>query len=279
LSAWRKGWTFASVERSRRSPTSPSTEIEKERQRLRRRLHITAERIIVGVDRLDYTKGLPERLKAFDRFLIDNPSWRGRVQYVGVAAPSRTHLQDYQDLGDLVDDLVEDINWRHGDGSWQPVSLFRDHANRVSTIALYSLGDVCMITSLHDGMNLVAKEYAATRVDDDGVLILSKFTGSALQLTDAIQVNPYDIAGMADALRIALEMDASERRARMKRMRDEVMTNNIYAWAGTLLSASVRLTADAQGCDKRMIPREASRLPSRRGLAASGSTGSSVVVT
>jgi trehalose 6-phosphate synthase len=225
-----------------------SAESATEAQRLRRLLGPDVEAVVVGVDRLDYTKGIPERFEAIDRFLNDNPAWRGRFQYLGVAAPSRTHIRTYQELSDRVARLVNDINWRHGTDAWRPILLLGGHAGPATTRALYRLGHVCMVTSLHDGMNLVAKEYVAARTDSDGVLILSRFTGAARELTDALLVNPYDAAGMARAILAALEMSEHERRRRMQRMRARVFERNVFEWARQFLGeAARRAEAAVQG--------------------------------
>ncbi|MEW6742724.1 MAG: trehalose-6-phosphate synthase [Planctomycetota bacterium] len=226
------------------SDMSQSDEVTAEIASLWRLLSSSTEVVGVSVDRLDYTKGVPERLQAIDRFLSENPSWRGRVQFLAVAAPSRIHIQTYQNLGDQVSDLVEDINWRHGSDGWQPLITLQHHVGVRTAVAIYRLGHVCLVTSLHDGMNLVAKEYVAARADGDGVLLLSRFTGSARDFPDAILVNPYDVAGMATALAAALEMPEEERRARMARMRAQIFERNVYDWARRVFDAAVR-RADA----------------------------------
>lgn len=217
-----------------------SAETAAEAERLRRLIGEGVEAVAVGVDRLDYTKGIPERFEAIDRFLNENPAWRGRFQYLGVAAPSRTLIRTYQELSDRVGRLIDDINWRHGTDVWKPIVLLREHAGPATTRALYRLGRVCMVTSLHDGMNLVAKEYVAARTDGDGVLILSRFTGAARELTDAVLVNPYDAAATARAILAALEMTEDERRRRMERMRARVFERNVFEWARRLLGQAAR---------------------------------------
>ncbi len=217
-----------------------SAETAAEAERLQRLLGPGVEAVAVGVDRLDYTKGIPERFEAIDRFFIENPAWQGRFQYIGVAAPSRTRIRTYQELGDRVGSLVDDINWRHGTDNWKPIVLLREHVGPATTRALYRLGRLCLVTSLHDGMNLVAKEYVAARTDGDGVLILSRFTGAASELVDAILVNPYDASSTARAILASLEMTEDERRRRMERMRARVFERNVFEWARRLLGEAAR---------------------------------------
>jgi trehalose 6-phosphate synthase len=212
--------------------------------RLRQLLAPGVETIAVSVDRLDYTKGMLERLHAIDRFLTENSGWQGRFQFLSITAPSREHIQTYQDVADRVEDLIEDINWRHGTETWRPVIFLHEHVGQTTTHALYRLGHVCLVTSLHDGMNLVAKEYVAARTDGDGVLVLSRFTGAARELTSAILVNPYDAAGTAHAILAALEMPEGERRRRMERLRAQVLEKNVYDWARRLFNSALR-RADA----------------------------------
>jgi trehalose 6-phosphate synthase len=196
---------------------------------------VRAQSLVLGVDRLDYTKGIVERLMAFER-LLEERSWHlGRVTMVQIAAPSRTRIPSYIELSRKVEELVDRINQRFQTGSWRPVILVERQASHEEVTRWYRAADICLVTSLHDGMNLVAKEYLAAREDEEGVLILSKFTGAAVELRDALIVNPYDIDGVADAINRALEMGYGERRMRMQRMRSQVMERNVYRWAATLL--------------------------------------------
>lgn len=192
--------------------------------------HDGRQQLLVGVDRLDYTKGIIERLRAVDRLLLEYPELRGRVTLLQLAAPSRTHVEAYRRLGQEMDALVDDINWRHQDDTWQPIRLLRGHHDYTTVMAAYQVARVLLVTSLHDGMNLVAKEFVAARRDEDGVLLLSKYTGAARELADAVQVNPFDIDAMTQALYGALTMEAAERRERMVRMRELVRTHNVYEW-------------------------------------------------
>jgi trehalose 6-phosphate synthase len=196
---------------------------------------VRTQSLILGVDRLDYTKGIVERLMAFERLLEDRTWHSGRVTMVQIAAPSRTRIPSYIDLGRKVDEIVERINARFQTANWRPVVLIERQCSHEEVGRWYRAADVCLVTSLHDGMNLVAKEYLAARDDEEGVLILSKFTGAAVELRDALIVNPYDIDGVADAINRALEMGYGERRMRMQRMRRQVMEHNVYRWAANIL--------------------------------------------
>jgi trehalose 6-phosphate synthase len=194
-----------------------------------------AERVILGVDRLDYTKGIVERLMAFERLLEEHPWHRERVTMVQIAAPSRTRIASYIELSHQVESRVAEINSRFATQNWKPVILVTRQCSHEEVAEWYRVADVCLVTSLHDGMNLVAKEYIAARADEDGVLILSKFTGAAVELRDALIVSPYDIDGVAEAMHRGLEMEYDDRRYRMGRMRRQVMEHNVYRWAASVL--------------------------------------------
>jgi alpha,alpha-trehalose-phosphate synthase [UDP-forming] len=196
---------------------------------------VRAQSLILGVDRLDYTKGIVERLMAFERLLEERTWHRGRVTMVQIAAPSRTRIPSYIELNRKVEEIVERINLRFQNGNWRPVILIERQCSHEEVTRWYRAADICLVTSLHDGMNLVAKEYLAARQDEEGVLVLSKFTGAAVELRDALIVNPYDIDGVADAINRGLEMGYGERRMRMQRMRRLVMEHNVYWWAASLL--------------------------------------------
>jgi alpha,alpha-trehalose-phosphate synthase [UDP-forming] len=196
---------------------------------------VRAESLIVGVDRLDYTKGIVERLMAIERLFEERPWHRGRVSMVQIAAPSRTRIPSYMDLSRKGEEIVDRINSRFQTANWRPVILIERQCSHEEVTRWYRAADICLVTSLHDGMNLVAKEYLAARDDEDGVLVLSKFTGAAIELRDALIVNPYDIDGVADAVHRGLEMGLGERRMRMQRMRRQVMEHNVYRWAASVL--------------------------------------------
>jgi alpha,alpha-trehalose-phosphate synthase [UDP-forming] len=211
------------------------------RQQLLAELGATAEFIGVGVERVDYTKGLPERFRAIRRFFERWPEFRRRVVFVQIASPSRTRIPRYQQLAEQTRDIVASINADLGDRGWQPIVYRERHHGHREIQRYYRHADFCMVTSLHDGMNLVAKEYVAARDDDDGVLVLSRFTGASHELHDAVLVNPYDIEDMAEAIHRAITMDAEDRRSRMSRMRAHVREHNIFGWAGLLLAELARI--------------------------------------
>jgi len=200
----------------------------------------------LGVDRLDYTKGILERLLAVEQLIEDHPWYRERLTMVQIAAPSRTRIPSYADLKRRVEDEVRRINLRYQTAHWKPIVLIDRHCNHEEVTRWYRAADVCLVTALHDGMNLVAKEFVASRNDDDGVLVLSKFTGAAVELRDALIVNPYDIAGVAEAIHRGLDMPRAERRERMQQLRRQVMEHNIYRWAALVLGdlREVRLESD-----------------------------------
>jgi trehalose 6-phosphate synthase len=213
-----------------------TTEVQRETHRFQNLYGLHNRRICVGVDRIDYTKGIPERLHALDRLFTKYPHYRRQVVFLQAGPESRIHLSRYKELNDEVSRLVEEINWRHGDDDWTPIILLREHLSLPRVLALYALAEVCIVSSLHDGMNLVAKEYVAARSDGNGVLVLSRFTGAARELQQALLINPYDTEDFSDTLVRALEMDSNERRARMGALRETVANNNIYRWAGKVLS-------------------------------------------
>jgi trehalose 6-phosphate synthase len=211
------------------------------RQELLASLDTTAEFLGVGVERLDYTKGLPERFRALGRFFERFPEYRERLVFVQLAAPSRSTIPRYQALEAEVDTAVQEVNGAYQTKRWKPILYLKRHHEHRDIWPFYRHADFCMVTSLHDGMNLVAKEFISVRDDDDGALILSQFTGASAELQDAILVNPYDVDEMADAIRSAVSMSPDERRARMARMRQAVREHNIYRWAGLLLSELERI--------------------------------------
>jgi trehalose 6-phosphate synthase len=218
----------------------------KTRDELLRDFGARGESLILGVDRLDYTKGIEERLNAFELLLEEHPWHRERVTMVQIAAPSRTRIPSYAELRRRVEAAVDRINSRFQTTDWRPVLLIERQCNHDEVTTWYRAADICLVTSLHDGMNLVAKEYLVAREDEDGVLILSKFTGAAIELRDALIVNPYDTKGVAEAIHQGLEMSPSERRLRMQRMRRQIMEHNVYRWAANVLGDLRELRIDSQ---------------------------------
>lgn len=197
-------------------------------------------RVAVGVDRFDYTKGILERLNAVERLLEKHPEWRDRFTFVQVAAPSRGALEEYRAFRERIERATERINARFG-GSTPVVRLLAQHHDHDQVMRLYRAADVCMVTSLHDGMNLVCKEFVAARDDERGVLILSRFAGAAREMPEALVVNPYHVEETADALQQALTMPAAEQRERMASLRSTVHEYNVYRWAGRMLTDAARL--------------------------------------
>jgi alpha,alpha-trehalose-phosphate synthase [UDP-forming] len=213
-----------------------SGEVANQMRRWRRELSLGGKLLGIGIDRLDYTKGIPERLRSLDRLLEEDPQYRGKLVFVQIAVPSRSSLPAYRQIEQEVDYLTAQINRRWGTALWRPITLLKRHYTPPEMIALHRLAQFCVVTSLHDGMNLVAKEFAASRVDEDGVLVLSKFAGAAYEMKDALLVNPFSIEECANAYREALQMQPDERRRRMRKMREGVEHNNVYRWAGKFLS-------------------------------------------
>jgi trehalose 6-phosphate synthase len=197
----------------------------------------TPELLGIGIDRIDYTKGIPDRLHALDLLFEEHPEYIGRLTFLQIGVPSRTAIAAYEQLNNELCHQVEMLNRKWSRAAWKPVVFLRRHVDQIDLMALHLIADFCVVSSLHDGMNLVAKEFVASRIDGDGVLILSAFTGAARELPDALIVNPFAADEVAAAMHQALNMPAPERRRRMNRMRAAVAGNNIYRWAGKILSA------------------------------------------
>jgi trehalose-6-phosphate synthase len=215
-----------------------------ERAALCEELGIEGSLLGVGVDRIDYTKGIIERFRGVERFIELNPSYQRRFTFVQIGAPSRTHIVRYKQFLEEVSAEADRINARFQIGRWKPIVFLKRHHSHEEIVRFYRAATVCLVTSLHDGMNLVAKEFVASREDDRGVLILSKFTGAALDLLDALIVNPYDVQQLAGAIHQALNMPQEEEAARMRRMRISVREHNIYRWAANLLSDLTEVRID-----------------------------------
>ena len=215
--------------------------VEREMDNLRHELALEGKYVGVGMDRIDYTKGIPERLQALDKFLEDSPDYRGKVVFIQAGMPSRTQIESYQNLNQRMDDLIRGINEKYGNDSWKPVIPLTRQLTHSTLAALRRLAHFCVVSSLHDGMNLVAKEFVASRVDDDGVLILSQFTGAATELQDAILINPFAIDEFARKIKEAIEMPEMERQRRMKTMREIVTSNNIYWWGASMVSKLISM--------------------------------------
>lgn len=195
------------------------------------------ERLILGIDRLDYTKGIPRRLAAIEKLLEDHPEWRRNVRFVQLAIPSRGTVTAYRKFRRELEQLVSRINGRFATSTWMPIHYMHQSVTQDDLIAMYRAADVMLVTPVRDGMNLVAKEFIACRPDESGVLVLSEFAGAAADLTDALIVNPYDIAGVADAIHQALTMDGAERRRRMRLLRSFVFAQDVHWWTREFTSA------------------------------------------
>ena len=216
--------------------------IEECRRSLRAAFGLAPDALIgVGVDRLDYTKGVGERLLAVERLLDRFPQFRGRFTFVQLAAPSRTAIERYRLLNDEVEQLAARINGKYASGDYRPILMRRFHHEPPAIFRYYRGADLCYVSSLHDGMNLVAKEFVAARDDEQGVLVLSKFTGAARELTEALVVNPYDLDEASGALAEAVLMTPAEQRERMRAMRRSIAEGNVYKWAGRMILDAARV--------------------------------------
>jgi trehalose 6-phosphate synthase len=210
-------------------------------EKLRRELGLAGKCVGIGMDRLDYTKGIPERLLALEQFFKGNLRYRGRVVYIMAGMASRTEIGAYGELARRVDEIIGKINTEYGTASWRPVISMMWQLAPATLNALRRLAHFCVVSSLHDGMNLVAKEYVAARTDGDGVLILSKFTGAAAELKDAVLIDPRDTDDFAVKIKEAIEMPEAERRRRMANMRRQVADNNIYKWGAAMISRLISI--------------------------------------
>ncbi|HEY8261894.1 MAG TPA: trehalose-6-phosphate synthase [Methylosinus sp.] len=215
--------------------------IEDCRLDMRRALGLASDvKLAVGIERFDYTKGILDRMKAVDLLLTLDPSLKGRFVFVQAAAPTRSRLPTYSRLQNEALNLAREINSRHGDESYQPIRLVIRHHEPAEVFRLFRAADLCIVSSLHDGMNLVAKEFVASRDDEQGVLVLSSFTGASREMSEALIVNPYNIQEMAEAIGMALRLPPSEQRERMRLMRQRVRERNVYRWAGQMLIDAAR---------------------------------------
>jgi trehalose 6-phosphate synthase len=220
------------------------------RDAVRRRYSLPPDaRIMVGIERFDYTKGILDRIRAVDGLLERDPSWIGRLVLVQAAAPTRSELGSYAALQKEAECLAYDINARHGSDTYKPIVLVIRHHEPDEVFELFRAADACIVSSLHDGMNLVAKEFVAARDDEQGVLILSTFAGASRELSEALMVNPYDTHSMVEALQRALAMSAAEQQERMRLMRDLVRVRNVYRWAGQMLLDAARLRSQQRIVD------------------------------
>jgi trehalose 6-phosphate synthase len=225
-------------------PLPEGSNVGRERAAIFAELGVEASLLGVGVDRVDYTKGIIERLRGIEHFLDHHPAYLRRFTFVQIGAPSRTDIERYRLFLDEVSKEVDRINARFQAGRWKPIVFLKKHHSHEEISRFYRAASVCLVTSLHDGMNLVAKEFVASRDDERGVLILSTFAGAAHELSDALLVNPYDVEHMAEAIQKAIEMPEDQQSLRMQRMRQIVREHNIYRWAANLLSDLTEIRID-----------------------------------
>jgi trehalose 6-phosphate synthase len=220
---------------------------------------IEASLLGIGVDRVDYTKGILERFCGIERFLEVHPEYQQRFSLIQIGAPSRTDILRYRQFLDEVSAEADRINARFEGGKWKPILLLRRHHSHEEIARFYRAASVCLVTSLHDGMNLVAKEFVASRDDERGALILSTFAGAALELTDALLVNPYDVQELAAAIFRSLEMPKEEQSARLRHMRKNIREHNVYRWAASLLSDLTEIRLDQPSRIEREFRAEEAR--------------------
>jgi len=218
-----------------------SPDVLKAQESLIEEFGLSGLKVLLGLDRIDYTKGIPERLLATDCLLEKHPELKEKIVFLQMGEISRIHIPKYKALNDEINALVEQINWKHSTDCWKPIILVRRHLSFTELLAFYRLGDICIVSSLHDGMNLVAKEFLSSRTDESGMLVLSQFTGASRELLDAVLINPYDCEQFSDGIFNALTLSDEERNKRMTKMREIVQRNNIFRWAGKILSELLKL--------------------------------------
>ncbi|MFH1442134.1 MAG: trehalose-6-phosphate synthase [Candidatus Omnitrophota bacterium] len=218
------------------SEVAASEEVERDKELLKEEFGISGYKVLLGLDRIDYTKGIPERLLAIDTLFEKHPELKEKVVFLQMGEISRIHIAKYKSLNDEINALVEQINWKHSTSGWNPVIMVRRHLAFKELLSFYRLADICIISSLHDGMNLVAKEFVSSRSDGKGMLVLSQFTGASRELTDAILINPYDREEFSEGIYTAITLPEEERAKRMIKMRHIIQQNNIFRWAGKILS-------------------------------------------
>jgi trehalose 6-phosphate synthase len=229
------------VERFEAMAGSPETEVRV--NTLRARYAKGNRQLGVCVDRVDYTKGIPERIRALETLWTEFPELRERFTFIFVCTPSRTDLPAYHHLEQDVTESVIAINKRFGNAEWTPIVLINENVDSDLLAAVYRAADLCIVSSLQDGMNLVAKEYVGCQIDERGVLILSRFTGSAEEIDGAVLINPFNVDGFVAAIRTALEMSPEERRRRMHRMRRHLYHSTIFDWLDSILARSTQIMA------------------------------------
>jgi trehalose 6-phosphate synthase len=233
-----------SIDVERFQQMAGSAEAEVRVAPLRERYAKGSRQLGVCVDRIDYTKGIPERIRALETLWAESPELQERFTFIFVCTPSRTELPAYHLLERDVTNAIIAINERFGNSQWTPIVLINENVDADLLAAVYRAGDLCIVSSLQDGMNLVAKEFVASQLDERGVLILSRFTGSAEEIDGAVLINPFNVDGFVEAIRQALEMSPDERRRRMHRMRRHLYHSNIFDWLESILSRATQIMAN-----------------------------------
>ncbi len=213
-----------------------SVAVQEKADALIQEFELSERQVLVGLDRIDYTKGLPDKLRAIDRLFAKHSELYGKVVFLQIGVITRLHIKKYKELNDEINALVEEINWKYAVSHWKPVVFVRRQFSLIELLALYRISTAAIVSSLHDGMNLVAKEYISSRSDHKGMLILSQFTGAARELTDAVLINPYDCDEFSEGIFQALNLTEDDRNKRMIKMRKIIHENNIYHWAGKIIS-------------------------------------------
>jgi trehalose-6-phosphate synthase len=219
-----------------------SEEVEQRIKKLQQNFHYKGRKIGIGIDRIDYTKGIAERFDAIDRLLELHPEWINRFIFLQLGPLSRISIGQYKNYNDLLTHRMLDINQKWKIKDWQPIVLLRTHLNIEEVIAYNRFADLSIVSSIHDGMNLVAKEFIASRFDLGGILLLSRFTGAARDLEDAILINPIAVDQFAEAIHQALVMSDKEKMERMEKLRKKLEENNVFRWAGKIVSEMKRLS-------------------------------------
>lgn len=223
------------------SEMSAESSVKKEVEELPQTIDPPYDILALSIDRVDYTKGIIEKIRAVDKFLEKYPQYQRKFVFYQKGALSRLHIKTYKNLIDEIQSLAEEVNWKYRSGHWYPIVLMNQKIDYKTQLALLRACDLCLVGSLHDGMNLVAKEFIAANVDLKGMLILSKFTGAARELKEAVLVNPYDIDSFADAIKDTIEMSQDEKKERIGKMRESIQENNIYKWAGKFIGELIRI--------------------------------------
>ncbi len=240
-----------SIDFEQLSGEAQTVETKEETERLRKELNLNDKLVGLSIDRLDHTKGIPQRLMAIERFFEERPDYKGKVTFIQVITPSRTKIPGYGELRENIDTSAENINLKHGSGDWKPVITIVGPLPMTTLAALRGMANLLIVSSLHDGMNLVAKEFVASRYDNEGILLLSHFAGAAKELDGALLINPYAIDHFAASIEEALEMPGMERYKRMRGKRSVVRKNNIYKWAADIiLEATNRINAKSKNYNK-----------------------------